>query len=64
MKGNFELVKAESSAAATYSQRMLIFRAALLQSFVLLFAVRYRELIVWLMGSVCPRKQNNYILVH
>lgn len=46
-----------------YPQRMLIFGAALLQSFVWAVCCAIWR-IIWLMGSVCPRKQNNYFLIH
>lgn len=61
--GNSELVKAESLSAAAYSWRMLIFGAALLQSFVSTVCSAIWR-IIWLMGSARPRKQNNYILIH
>lgn len=46
-----------------YPQRMLIFGAALLQSFVWAVCCAIWR-IIWLMGSVCLRKQNNYFLIH
>lgn len=63
MKGKLELAKAEALSAAACSQRMLIFGAALLQSFVSTVCSAIWR-IIWLMGSAHPRKENNYILIH